>query len=121
MVDERCWEPRQPQDFVRGVADYQAPPFTRPEQSDSFISISFSSLLSYITTSTATLITRKITPVIKAITALVTSSVTLTYGKFYFKAITSSLTSTATLVAEYFKGISSKAVDANSVNKTTLG
>ena len=36
MVDERCWEPRQPQDFVRGVADYQAPPFTRPEQSDVF-------------------------------------------------------------------------------------
>ena len=36
MVDERCWEPRQPQDFVRGVADYQAPPFTRPEQSDQF-------------------------------------------------------------------------------------
>jgi hypothetical protein len=33
------WEPRQPQDFVRGVADYQAPPFTRPEQSDSFIPV----------------------------------------------------------------------------------
>ena len=39
MVDERCWEPRQPQDFVRGVADYQAPPFTRPEQSDQFIPV----------------------------------------------------------------------------------
>ena len=33
------WEPRQPQDFVRGVADYQAPPFTRPEQADSFIPV----------------------------------------------------------------------------------
>ena len=31
------WEPRQPQDFVRGVADYQAPPWTRPEPSDLFI------------------------------------------------------------------------------------
>jgi hypothetical protein len=31
------WEPRQPQDFVRGVADYQAPPFTRPEQSNNFL------------------------------------------------------------------------------------
>ena len=39
MVDERCWEPRQPQDFVRGVADYQAPPFTRPEQADVFIPV----------------------------------------------------------------------------------
>ena len=33
------WEPRQPQDFVRGVADYQAPPFTRPEQADTFIPV----------------------------------------------------------------------------------
>ena len=36
LVCEDDWEPRQPQDFVRGVADYQAPPFTRPEQSDVF-------------------------------------------------------------------------------------
>ena len=33
------WEPRQPQDFVRGVADYQAPPFTRPEPEWIFIEI----------------------------------------------------------------------------------
>ena len=39
MVDEQCWEPRQPQDFVRGVADYQAPPFTRPEQANVFVPI----------------------------------------------------------------------------------
>jgi len=39
MVDERCWEPRQPQDFVRGVADYQAPPWTRPEPQDQFIKV----------------------------------------------------------------------------------
>jgi hypothetical protein len=38
-VDDRCWEPRQPQDFVRGVADYQAPPFTRPEPEWIFIEI----------------------------------------------------------------------------------
>ena len=31
------WEPRQPQDFVRGVADIQAPKWARPEQADSFI------------------------------------------------------------------------------------
>jgi hypothetical protein len=43
MVDERCWEPRQPQDFVRGVADYQAPPFTRPEPSDQFVPIPYNS------------------------------------------------------------------------------
>ena len=33
------WEPRQPQDFVRGVADYQAPVWTRPEPSDQFIPV----------------------------------------------------------------------------------
>jgi len=37
MVCSGDWEPRQPQDFVHGVADKQAPPFTRPEQSDHFI------------------------------------------------------------------------------------
>jgi len=37
MVDELCWEPRQPQDFVRGVADYQAPPWTRPEPQNQYI------------------------------------------------------------------------------------
>lgn len=27
---ERCWEPRQPQDFVRGVPDIQTPPWVQP-------------------------------------------------------------------------------------------
>jgi hypothetical protein len=37
MVCSGDWEPRQPQDFVRGVADKQAPPWTRPEASDDFL------------------------------------------------------------------------------------
>jgi hypothetical protein len=37
MVCSGDWEPRQPQDFVRGVADKQAPPWTRPEQGDEFL------------------------------------------------------------------------------------
>ena len=41
MVCEDDWEPRQPQDFVRGVADYQAPPFTRPEQGDVFVPVTY--------------------------------------------------------------------------------
>jgi len=36
MVCSGDWEPRQPQDFVHGVADKQVPPFTRPEQADVF-------------------------------------------------------------------------------------
>lgn len=33
------WEIRHPQDFVRAKADLQAPKWTRPETSDSFVSI----------------------------------------------------------------------------------
>lgn len=33
-----CWEPRHPQDFVKGRADKQAPAWTRPEPPDDFIS-----------------------------------------------------------------------------------
>jgi hypothetical protein len=39
MVCRRDYEQRQPQDFVRGVPDYQAPFFTRPEVSDCFIAV----------------------------------------------------------------------------------
>ena len=37
MVCPGDWETRHPQDFVRGIADYQAPPWTRPEAPDEFI------------------------------------------------------------------------------------
>lgn len=37
FVDSRCWEPRHPQDFIRGVADIQAPVWTRPEATDTFV------------------------------------------------------------------------------------
>jgi hypothetical protein len=37
MVCKGDWEPRQPQDYVHGVADKIAPPWTRAEQSDDFI------------------------------------------------------------------------------------
>jgi len=30
-VCSQCWERRHPQDYVRGVYDKQAPPWTRPE------------------------------------------------------------------------------------------
>ena len=39
MVCSRDWEPRQPQDFVHGVADKQAPPYSRAEQQDVFIPV----------------------------------------------------------------------------------
>jgi hypothetical protein len=36
MVCQDDWEPRQTQDFVRGVADIQTPAWTRPEVADTF-------------------------------------------------------------------------------------
>ena len=36
-VCEKDWEPRQPQDFVRGVADVQETPWSRPEPADTFL------------------------------------------------------------------------------------
>ena len=34
-----CFETRHPQDFVRGKADRQRPPWTRPEPADVFLTI----------------------------------------------------------------------------------
>lgn len=41
MVDSLCWEPRHPQDFVRAKVDIQAPVWTRPEPSDTFVPMSY--------------------------------------------------------------------------------
>lgn len=37
----KCWEPRQPQDFVKGVLDKQSVPVTRPESTDEFVDVTF--------------------------------------------------------------------------------
>ena len=103
MVDERCWEPRQPQDFVRGVADYQAPPFTRPEQSDSFIAIAYSRVASIFSGTTTTLL--------------------ITLPAKLVKALSTASTSIATLIAVVLKPIigGNKTVNGNSINSNTLG
>jgi hypothetical protein len=41
MVHRRFLDHRHPQDFVRGVADKQRLPFTRPEAADVFIAQTF--------------------------------------------------------------------------------
>ena len=41
MCCTQDWEIRQPQDFVRGVADTQVAPWTRPEPADQFIPINY--------------------------------------------------------------------------------
>lgn len=34
-----CFEPRHPQDFVRGIHDEQTPPWTQPEAEDTFVPV----------------------------------------------------------------------------------
>ena len=34
-----CWYERNPQDFVKGVPDRQAVPWSRPEPTDSFVTV----------------------------------------------------------------------------------
>ena len=43
MVCQQDWEPRQPQDFVRGVSDPQLVPWVRDEATDVFVPIAYSS------------------------------------------------------------------------------
>jgi len=40
FVEKRVFEPRQPQDFVRGVPDIQTVPYSRPRPADVFIKTS---------------------------------------------------------------------------------
>jgi hypothetical protein len=47
MCCHQDWEIRQPQDFVRGVADTQIAPWTRPEPSDYFIPITYNSQIAF--------------------------------------------------------------------------
>jgi len=41
MCCRHDWEPRQPQDFVRGVSDTQLVPWSRPEPADQFVPITY--------------------------------------------------------------------------------
>lgn len=34
-----CWEPRQPQDLLKGKKDKQTPPWTRPEPEPHFLAV----------------------------------------------------------------------------------
>lgn len=43
MTCQQDWEPRHPQEFVRGVADVQSPKWTRPESTDTYVFIPINS------------------------------------------------------------------------------
>lgn len=81
MCCTQDWEIRQPQDFVRGVADTQVAPWTRPEPADQFIPIHFTPpavLISVTETVTlSTLLTPNPLKSTKAINGSVLNSITL--------------------------------------------
>jgi hypothetical protein len=57
MCCDDDWEIRQPQDFVRGIADTQIAPWLRSEPANSFIAVTQALLSQIFSTSTATLLT----------------------------------------------------------------
>ena len=99
MCCDHDWEIRQPQDFVRGIADTQIAPWLRSEPSDSFIAVTLSLLSQLFSTSTATLLT------------------VFTAAPYNF-SITSPVT--ATLSAILLNPSTPTQINGNPINTTTL-
>jgi hypothetical protein len=101
------WEPRQPQDFVRGVADQQAPPWTRPEPQDSFIPFVYNSLLflNGILSNAAVSLALRVVIHFNLLTLSVVSSVTAVMTRLKINAVVSYPPQT----------------NGSQLNKTTLG
>jgi hypothetical protein len=97
MCCTQDWEIRQPQDFVRGVADTQVAPWTRPEPADQFIPIHFTPTVWFYINSAVRLLT-KIVPG-KVLSASSTSSVSIT--KLVY--------------------LNTKTIDGAPINSTTIG
>jgi hypothetical protein len=76
------WEPRQPQDFVRGVADYQAPPWTRAEPANNFIDVTQSQWLQTFTQSLTSL-KLKVHHLLQYLTVKAVSTVTTVLTTIY--------------------------------------
>jgi len=104
MVDMLCWEPRQPQDFVRGVPDPQLVPWVRDEATDTFLPIAYSSwwLPSFLTTSYVSLVALFIQgPEVQTTTSYVSATLS------FFKRLVISA--------------GARQVDGSSINTNSLG
>lgn len=104
MCCRQDWEPRQPQDFVRGVSDPQLVPWTRPEPSDSWIDVVTSSFWSLVSTITTTM------------TMVVTYHTQSKLVNFFVSAI-NSLTTNKIPAPEP----SQQAVNGDAINNQSLG
>ena len=90
-----CWEPRQPQDYVKGVRDDMSVPVSRPDQPPI-----------YIQDETVTEI----------------AVITLSFIKFVSRMLSSSVSSVASIINTLYPFTpATKVLDGAAVNQTTLG
>jgi len=90
-----CWEPRQPQDYVKGVRDDMSVPVSRPDQPPI-----------YIQDETVTEI----------------AVITLSFIKSLFRILSVSVTSVCSIIPiKYLKTTNTSVVNGFALNTTTLG
>jgi hypothetical protein len=113
MVCQADWEPRHPQDFVRAKADLQAPKWTRPESSDTFVPINYTRPVSD-SSSTLDSMSLLVTKV------LADSSVN---SEFSFLSVNKVLVSSSTTseTFSYLITSASAVINGSAINTTTLG
>lgn len=92
---EQDWEPRQPQDYLRGIPDNMSVPLSRPDQPAVFLDTIY------------------VNPVI--CTSL------LNFAINRLKSLVVSAISTASILTQYFPSLGSKVLDGAPINTTTLG
>lgn len=92
---EQDWEPRQPQDYLRGIPDNMSVPLSRPDPPPLFI---------------------------QDMTVTESPIITLSFIKALLKSLVVSVSSVATIIkALYPFTPATKVVDGAAVNQTTLG
>jgi hypothetical protein len=89
---EQDWEPRQPQDYLKGIKDNMSVPLSRPDPPALFLD-------EIIVTQTPIISLSFITNIVNYWLAIVISTATITYARVFGK----------------------KAIDGSAINKTTLG
>lgn len=92
---EQDWEPRQPQDYLRGIPDNMSVPLSRPDPPALFLD--------------------------ELIADVVTSASILSFIINRVKLLAVSVISTASILTQYFPSLGSKVVNGAPINTTTLG
>lgn len=128
MCCKQDWEPRQPQDFVRGVADPQLVPWVRDEPTDSFIAITISNWFSWLsrtTTSIAMAIHYHLTPftISGSVRAFTTIDKLVKLISTYYKSMSLTVVSTASMNVRpvYINSTFSRVLNASVLDKKPIG